>query len=540
MSRLRIAAILFAALLLWTPAARSVAEQTTAAPQDPVPVAAPQDPAPVAAARPEADATAAAPQDVQPAPGPGKLMVTVGKSLIIDSPMNIQRISVANGELIEAVAVNPKEVLINGKAPGETTLIIWQQGGNRLLYDLTVRISPIRLDVVRQQLARDFPDDEINVTYDNEVAFVRGRVKDLNASDRVMSIVASLGKAVNLLRVDVPPVETQILLRVRFANVDRGASSDLGMSLASGAFNQSTAITTGQYSAPGVSTDGKVSLSDALNILLFRKDINLGATIKALESKRALETLAEPNVMAINGKPAAFIAGGEFPVPMVQGGSSNGAVSISFREFGIRINFLPKITPRGTIQLAVAPEVSSLDYSNAVTFQGYTIPALATRRIQTEVELESGQSFVIAGLLDNRTTETLNKIPGLANIPLLGKLFQSRAVSKTNSELMVIVTPEIVRPLPAGQQLPSLNMPVPFLSKNSEVDPRHPGLDKTGLVPVKAPQETMPVELLQQQRKEGQAAPPATTQTIQLVQPPAAAPPLNPGLTPTGSGGSGK
>ncbi|HEY1497109.1 MAG TPA: pilus assembly protein N-terminal domain-containing protein [Candidatus Solibacter sp.] len=541
MSRLRIAALLFAALLLWTPAARSVAEQTTAASQDPVPAAAPQDPAPVtAAARPDADATAAASQDVQPAPGPGKLMVTVGKSLIIDSPMNIQRISVANGELIEAVAVNPKEVLINGKAPGETTLIIWQQGGNRLLYDLTVRISPIRLDVVRQQLARDFPDDEINVTYDNEVAFVRGRVKDLNAADRVMSIASSLGKTVNLLRVDVPPVETQILLHVRFANVDRGASQDLGVSLASGAFNQATAIGTGQFSAPTVSTDGKVSLSDALNILLFRKDINLGATIKALESKRALETLAEPNVMAINGKPAAFIAGGEFPVPMVQGGSANGAVSISFREFGIRINFLPKITPRGTIQLAVAPEVSSLDYSNAVTFQGYTIPALATRRIQTEVELESGQSFVIAGLLDNRTTETLNKIPGLANIPLLGKLFQSRSIAKNNSELMVIVTPEIVRPMPAGQPLPTLNMPVPFMSKNSEIDPRHPGMDKTGPVPVKFPQETMPVELLQQQRKEGQAAPPATTQTFQLVQPPAAAPPLNPGITPAGSGGSGK
>jgi pilus assembly protein CpaC len=466
-------------------------------------------------------------------------MVTVGKSLIIDSPMNIQRISVANGDLIEAVAVNPKEVLINGKAPGETSLIIWQQGGNRLLYDLTVRLSPVKLDVVRQQLARDFPNDEINVTFDNDVAFVRGRVKDLNASDRVMSIAASLGKTVNLLRVDVPPVETQILLRVRFANVDRGLSSDLGLGIASGAFNQSTAISTGQYTPPAVSTGGTVSLSDALNILLFRKDINLGATIKALESKRMLETLAEPNVMAINGKPASFIAGGEFPVPMIQGGGSVGAVSITFREFGIRINFLPKITPRGTIQLQVAPEVSSLDYSNAVTFQGYTIPALATRRIQTEVELESGQSFVIAGLLDNRTTETLNKIPGLANIPLLGKLFQSRAISKTNSELMVIVTPEVVRPIQVGQPVPKLEMPVPFMSKNTEVDFRHPGIDKTGPVPVHPPSETMPVELLQQQRKEGQAAPAPTT-TLQLI-PAQGAPAVNPGIAPgSTTGGSGK
>jgi pilus assembly protein CpaC len=545
-SRLRLAIISFTALLLLTPAARLGGQQQQTAPPTqeaapPVTEAAipPQEAVASAAARPDADQTTSPAQDAASAAAPGKLMVTVGKSLIIDSPMNIQRISVANGELIEAVAVNPKEVLINGKAPGETSLIIWQQGGNRLLYDLTVRISPIRLDVVRQQLARDFPDDEINVTYDNETAFVRGRVKDINASDRVMAIAASLGKAINLLRVDVPPVETQILLHVRFANVDRGLNSDLGMNLVSGAFNQATSINTNQYTPPQITTAGQISISDALNILLFRKDINLGATIKALESKRMLETLAEPNVMAINGKPASFISGGEFPVPMVQGGGSVGAVSISFREFGIRINFLPKITPRGTIQLQVAPEVSSLDYSNAVTFQGYTIPALATRRIQTEVELESGQSFVIAGLLDNRTTETLNKIPGLANIPLLGKLFQSRAVAKNNSELMVIVTPEVVRPIPVGQPLPSMTMTTPFMSKNSEIEMRHPGMDKTGPVPVKPPQETMPVELLQQQRKEGQAAP-APTQTLQLMPVQPAPPSLNPGLAPAPTGGTGK
>src|SRR5437660_474622 len=199
-----------------------------------------------ASAAPDRPDPQPAPQ--QPAPGtPGKLVVTVGKSLIIDSPLKIQRISVANGELTEAVAVNPNEVLINGKAPGETTLIVWQEDGTRLLYDLTVRPSPVRLDVVRQQLARDFPDDEINVTYENETAFVRGRVKDVVAGDRVMSMVASLGKTVNLLRVDVPPVETQILLKVRFANVDRALSTDFGFNIASGAFNQSTQIGTGQY-----------------------------------------------------------------------------------------------------------------------------------------------------------------------------------------------------------------------------------------------------------------------------------------------------
>ena len=483
---------------------------------------------------------AAPPQDAPAPQNPpatnslGRLVVTVGKSLIIDSPLKIQRISVANGDLMEAVAVNPKEVLINGKAPGETSLIVWQENGTRLLYDLTVRPSPVRLEAVRQQLAKDFPDDEINVTYENDTAFVRGRVKDVVAADRVMAMAATLGglKPINLLQVDVPPVETQILLRVRFANVDRAVSTDLGFNLVSGAFNQSTSIGTQQYQAPTIDTKGNISLSDALNIFLFRKDLNLASTIKALESRRLLETLAEPNVLAINGKPASFITGGEFPFPMVQGGTSLGVVTISFREFGIRINFLPNITPRGTIQMQVAPEVSALDYANAVTFQGYTIPALSTRRVQTNVELESGQSFVIAGLLDNTMTETLNKIPGLASIPLLGKLFQSRQQQRNNSELLVIVTPEIVRPIPADKPVPSMVMPQSFLKPNSDVPMRQPGMDKTGPVPVKSPHDTMPLEQLVQQQKQGQAAPQPTVPQF-LIVPTAPTPQVNPGLAPT-------
>ena len=460
---------------------------------------------------------------------PDKLTVTVGKSMIIDSPVNIQRISVANGDLVEAVAVNPKEVLINGKQAGDTSLIIWQQGGNRLLYDLTVRMSTSKLDAIRQQLARDFPDDQINVTYENDTPFVRGIVKDTTAADRVMSIVSTLGKPVNLLRVNIPPAETQILLKVRFADVDRAATQDLGINIVSGAFNQSTAISTGQYTPPQIGAGNPITISDALNILLFRRDINLGATIKALESKRLLESLAEPNLLTTDGKPASFISGGEFPFPMVQGGASVGTVTISFREYGIRINFLPRITPRGTVQLAVTPEVSALDFANAVNFQGFTIPALSTRRINTEVELESGQSFVIAGLLDNTMTETLNKIPGLSNIPLFGKLFQSRSRAKNNTELLVLVTPEIVRPVPAGQPAPMLHFPSSFLPPNSDIPMHQPGMDKTGPVPVKPPAETMPIEELIQRRKEGQTAPSPTMSPMMLV--PVPTNPATPGQT---------
>jgi pilus assembly protein CpaC len=277
-----------------------------------------------------------------------------------------------------------------------------------------------------------------------------------------------------------------------------------------------------------------------LNVLMFRKDINLGASIKALEAKNLLETLAEPNLLAINGKEASFLSGGEFPFPMIQPGLGGNTVTIAFREFGIRIKFLPHITPRGTIQLQVAPEVSALDFSNAVIFSGTTIPAMSTRRVQTEIELESGQSFVIAGLLDNRLTDTISKVPGLANIPLLGKLFTSRSIKRNNSELLVIVTPELVRPMPAGEPLPKLNNPLPFMTRNSDIEMHHPGMDKTGPMPVKPPVDSVPIEQLIQQRKEGQAAPPANPQF--LIVPNVTAPPNpNPGLTPTPStGGAAK
>lgn len=490
---------------------------------------------------------AAADGQAQPAPNeggagaPGRLTVTVGKSLIIDSPLNIQRVSVANGDLVEAVAVNPREVLINGKMPGETSLIVWQQNGSRLLYDLNIRMSTAKLDAVREQIAREFPNDQINITYENETAFVRGTVKDVTASDRVMAIANTLGKAINLLRVDVPPVESQILLKVKFADVDRSASINLGVNLASGAFNQTTAISTGQFTPisvqgagmSGGSNQTTYTVADALNVFMFRPDLNLAATIKALQSNNQLQMLAEPNVLAINGKQASFVAGGEFPFPMLQGGAGVGAVTIQFREFGVRLNFVPTVTPRGTIRLQVGPEVSSLDYSNAVTFDGFTIPALSTRRVLTEVELESGQSFVIAGLLDNRTTENLNKIPGLANIPLLGKLFQTKASTKNNTELLVIVTPEIVRPIPVGQPVPSLTYKDKFLPPNSKIEMRTPGLSATGPVPIQAPSDTMPIEELVEEKKAGQTAPAATAPQFQLVPvpvPTAAASP-NPGVT---------
>jgi len=477
------------------------------------------------------------PQRVAP-PIDGKLTATVGKSLIIDSPLKITKISVANGDLVEAVAINPKEVLINGKAPGETSLIVWQEGGTRLVYDLLVRMNPLRLEAVRAQIARDFPDDDIGVTFDNDTVFLRGTVKDVASADRVLGIAETLGKVVNLLRVKVPAEEPQVLLKVRFADVDRSTSTSLGMQLASGAFNQSTQIGTGQNSSIGIDQTGTYTLSNALSVFLFRKDLNLGVAIEALEAKNLLEILAEPNLLTVSGQKASFLSGGQFPVPVVQGSSSIGTVTVMYKEYGIKLSFLPIVTPRGTIRLQVEPEVSSLDYNNAITLSGFVVPAFATRRVQTEVELEDGQSFVIAGLLDNNFTENLSKIPGLSSIPLLGKLFQSVTRNKTAEELMVLVTPTIVRPLPAGAPLPDLERPKPFLPPSkSYSNVYQPGIDKTGPVPVHPPVDSIPYEQLvtpANKAKTGQQAPAAT---------PAAAPPGEPGQTPAAgapTGGSGK
>jgi pilus assembly protein CpaC len=447
----------------------------------------------------------------------GKLMVTVGMSITIDSPLNIQRIYIANDTLAEAVAITPKEVLITGKGPGVTTLITWQLNGLRQVWELTVRTSPIRLEAVRQQIAREFPAADINVTMDNDVIFVRGSVKDVVSADRVMSIASTLGRAVNLLRVDVPAVEPQILLKVRFADVDRSASRNLGVNFANGSFNTTSAIGTGFP----ISTDGAqtFSVSNVVNILLARKDINLVAAIQALESKNLLQTLAEPNVMATNGKPASFLAGGEYPYPMIQPSAGAATVTIAFKEYGVRLNFLPNVTPRGTIHLTVTPEVSSLDFTNSVTIEGFTIPGLSTRRVSTDVELESGQSFVIAGLLDKQVQESFSRIPGIGSIPVLGKLFQTKQTTKNNSELLVIITPEIVRPIPQGQPVPELNFTTPFLPNTSKVEMRQPGIDKTGPVPTHPPTETIPVEQLVQQQRQGQQGPAPTMQQMQQQQP---------------------
>ncbi|MDQ1473508.1 MAG: pilus assembly protein CpaC [Bryobacterales bacterium] len=448
------------------------------------------------------------------------LGVTVGKSLIIDTDADIVRVSVAGATLAETVAINAREILVNGLTPGETSLVIWEVGGARLVYSLTVRPSSARLDAVRLQLASESGFEGVTLDFANDTAFLRGRVGDIVSAERAVTIAATLGNVVNLLYVTAPPVQGQVLLKVRFANVERSVSSQLGVNI----------ITTGHLNTPGSTSTGQFTLGDALNLLLFRKDFNLSATLTALQNQNLVEILAEPNLLAIDGQSASFVAGGEFPYPTVQGGAAAGAVSIAFREFGVSIKFLPTITPRGTIRLHVAPEVSSLDFANGLTFQGFHVPALVTRRVETEVELESGQSFAIAGLLDNRVTETLSKVPGIGDIPILGKLFQNRTRSTSNSELLIIITPELVRPIPAGAPVPDLLRPKEFLKDAPQQVPRTPGIERTGPVPASDPNAVVPFERLQKAKEvqRATAGPASRTQPAAAPVPPVSGQPEGP------------
>jgi pilus assembly protein CpaC len=447
------------------------------------------------------------------------LFVTVGKSVVVDSSLPIERISIGFGDIAEATAVSPREVLVNGKAPGETSLIIWQKGGTKQFFDITVRpnrfVTNSRLDGLRREMGKELPGQNVSVSIENDMVFLRGTVKDITSSDRAVAVASTAGKVVNLLYVNAPAPETQILLKVRFASVDRSLSNQLGMNIFSlGATNTLGTTSTGQFSPPpptsfqGFSTKGNqnvpakiqdYTLSNALNLFFFRPDLDLGATIQALEVKGILQVLAEPNVLAESGKQASFLAGGEFPFPTVQGiggGTGTGAVTIQFKQFGIRLNFIPTMMPSGTIHLQVAPEVSALDFTNGLSIQGFNVPALTVRRVNTDVDLSEGQSFAIGGLLDNRVSETFEKIPFIGDVPVLGKFFQSRARTKQNTELLVIVTPEIVKPIPAGKPLPELKYPYPFMEANTGKPMRTPGQNETGAVPVTPPNKTLPVEKL--------------------------------------------
>ncbi|HZQ96483.1 MAG TPA: type II and III secretion system protein family protein [Candidatus Sulfotelmatobacter sp.] len=419
---------------------------------------------------PAAETQTTLPQS-QPAPGAAPLRVMVGKSLLINTTERLKRISVTDPAIAFAQVITPTQILVHGKTPGEVSLLIWDELERSRSFDLRVDVD---VSACAEEERRVFPDERISVTPSRAAIVLSGHVSTEDVSKRAGELASAYSpKVVNVLTFG-PVGAQEVLLQVKFAEVDRSALTQLGVNfISNGASNTLGTITTGQFGGFGPqtvtqsssgTTSGSQSISNVLNLFVFRPDINFGAVIEALQTRNLLQILAEPNLIAVNGKEASFLAGGQFPFPIVQPGAGFTAVTISFKEFGVRLQFTPLITPNGNIHLKVAPEVSTLDFANALTISGFTVPALSTRRAETEFEVQDGQSFVIAGLMDNRVTDIYNKIPGLGDIPILGNFFRSKSLQKSNSELMVLCTVRRVSPNsepPAGPKDPK-----PFLQQD--------------------------------------------------------------------------
>jgi pilus assembly protein CpaC len=443
-----------------------------------------------------------------------ELNVEVGKAVLVDCAQPIARVALGAADIAEATAVSPTEIMITGKGPGATSLILWDIHGGRQFFNVTVRpnagLSGDNLDAVRRELKTELPGQTIRVSYSNNSVFLRGTVKDLTSSARAVQIASTAGKVVNLMDVNVPTSDPQILIKVRFASVDRSLARQLGVNLYDlGLGNALGGVSAGQFSPPSIGSTGgsssgsgvsgstgSASFSQEGSIFAYFPGLNVGADIHALITKNVLQVLAEPNLLATNGKEASFLAGGQFPYPVVSGTSGGtAAVTIQFKDYGIRLNFIPTITPRGTIRLQVAPEVSALDYTNEVEISGFEVPGLTVRKVNTEVELKDGQTFIIGGLLDKSMTENFSKIPFLGDIPIIGKLFQSQSKTKNDTELIVLVTPEVVSPLQAGAPPPDLKYPEPFMPPNSNI-PMHQPDEKTAENTLPPPEPAIPVETL--------------------------------------------
>ncbi len=418
-----------------------------------------------------AQGSATTPADTPPA----TLHVMVDKSLLVKSEKRLKRVSVTDPTIAEAIVISPMQVLIQARAAGEVSLMLWDEFEHATSYDLHVDAD---LASLSQDMSQAFKDEAIHVSSARGTILLSGNVTSEAVSKQAEDLAGSYSKkVVNALTFGNQGSGQEVLLEVKFAEIDRTALADSGINLIStGAGNTIGNTTTGQFGSsatgaindvihggpsttPGFNTTATVG--SLLNVFLFNPDIHLGVVIKNLQERNLLQILAEPNLIAVSGKEASFLAGGEFPFPVVQPSSGNSTVTIQFKEFGVRLKFTPQLRPNGNIHLHVVPEVSTLDFADGLTVAGVTVPGLSTRRADTEFEMLDGQSFVIAGLIDNRVTRLNNNVPGLSNIPILGALFRSSSFQRNNTELMVIVTARRVSPSSVKPSGPA--MPVPSM-----------------------------------------------------------------------------
>ncbi len=425
-------------------------------------------PGPASAQIPAAPATqqklSAEPAAPQTAPvenaGNQVLHILVGHSVVIRTDPRLQRVLVGNPAVVTTATTSPNEVVVTATTPGSSSIILWQENNQSRIIEV---FADVDVSFLRDAIARGLPGENVEAESEEGRVVLTGTASSLAVAEQIGKMAAPFSKEiVNTVQVALPHRQKQVLLKVRFAQVDRDKLTAFGINLFNTPGSKFFGSTGTQQFAPaqlvnptnGLSSN--IGLTDLLNIFLFRQDINLGTTIKDLQQRNVLQILAEPDLLAANGEKASFLAGGELPYPVVSGAAGQSTVSVQFKPFGVKLEFTGYIESDNTIRLKVFPEVSSLDFTNAVTVSGFVLPAIATRHAETVVELRDGQSFGIAGLLDQRTTAQFSKVPGIGDIPILGQLFRSRSVNRTNSELIVIVTPYIVDPAAAPTAAPEL------------------------------------------------------------------------------------
>jgi pilus assembly protein CpaC len=413
--------------------------------------------------------------------------LVVGRSTVLNTSSPITRVSLTSADIADALVTSQTQLLLHGKAPGTISMFVWNRDGVVRRYEVVVARDIAKLTDQVKQL---FPNEKVEVRSNGRDVVLAGTVSSKDVAEKLVGLSAGFVEKkddiVNLLQVAAPRTN-QVLLRVRFAEVSRQALTELGVNLftsPTGINNTLGRVSTQQF--PGAefsdlswsksdksfgsdvtSATGKVTFSDFLNLFVLSEKYDLGVLIRALSTKGLFQSLAEPNLVAESGKEATFLAGGEFPIPVAQGSGANTSISVQFKEFGIRLAFTP-LVDGDRVHLRVAPEVSSLDFSNAVIMNGFRIPALTTRRTATELELRDGQTFAIAGLLNNSMNETLQKIPGIGDIPVLGYLFRSKAAQKNRTELVVMITPQILREGSPGVTNTLPRMGEPFMSPIDE------------------------------------------------------------------------
>jgi len=407
--------------------------------------------------------------------------ILVGHSVVIHTDPRLTRVLVGNPAVVTTATTAPNEVVVTATAPGSSSVVLWQENNQSRIIEV---FSDVDVSLLREAIERGFPGEAVEAEAEEGRIVLTGRASSAAIADQIGKMGAPFSKdIVNSIRLGLPRRQRQVLLKVRFAQVDRTKLTAFGINLftTGGATKTFGTLSTQEFAppqllnnsssggasgGPGLSSN-TISLSDLMNIFIFRPDINLGATIRDLQQRNVIEILAEPNLLAASGEPASFLAGGELPYPVVTGAAGQTTVTVQFKPFGVKLEFTGTIEDDDTIRLKVLPEVSSLDFSNAVVISGFTLPAIATRHAETVVDLRDGQSFGIAGLLDQRTTSQFSKVPGIGDLPVIGQLFKSRSVSKTNSELIVIVTPTIVDPASSPTAAPeSPKMPIAPMEQN--------------------------------------------------------------------------